>query len=623
MSIQTDDAVQQPTFVAPAQTQSAQQSTSGVSGLVQQAGNWGIFDIGNLGGINLNFTSEALMKLTENLTATYKSLDSVQGLDIRVVPIDRNKVTSLYYSSIAVCVSNGDGPVTYHLVLIEDSNEPLQPRVETHGGRQIQIDRLASDVYDNDYQRIANGVLQAAFGGKELRPCSGQIVFKGFTLEDKTALRNLAINALKPPLMDVVSSAPDFVEMDLTKYLRDAKLSVNIDFNNTTTSTKTDYAEMPVRSPVSLKLIGTSNQRANSAQINAAEQTTVVSELGGYVDVVWAPNEVAVNPYLPVQQQVQKFAARFVMTNLENRLLMTIPSQLLALATSLSLRDSNNWFPAFMPKSTSGKEVDITDVGALNIEANVENAKAQYGTRMNTKAATFTQQSLGAFLSMAVRPGLIYSLDVSMCGADTWYNEVFMAAAAGNASAQKAIIDAANTLTGGHFGRHWNAADSAVFVNDDIIQLGFYINKDGQKRDIREIDYLAVLNLVGEKNPASGADWSQTYLNLNYPLVQRLDARRKMITELVRGDVRFTGYARRVTFTNVFLDTLITACRAAGLEMSINSNMLGIDYNAQRSAWMNFGSSAVLPGSTQMFQMGGVGQPAFANMQFGQRQYSF
>lgn len=616
MAIQ-DTNTNAPTAAAPAQE--AQQQTS-------QGFSWGMLSNNSLTGITRAATSESLIKTKEALLEFYKQMRVPTGLEITVLPIDRSKETNLYLSSVAVCASFGkQSAVTYHILMLENSNEPLAPKIENFNGQQIQIDRLTSDVFNNEYQRTAHDVVSRSFPGRELEPCSAQYIPRGFNLEDKNALHQLAMNALIPTTSALEAGMKGFVDVNLAQYNRDAKLTVNVTFNE---HDRTDYAGLPVRDSVSVKVIASNNVKANPHEINTADKQLTVSELGGFIDLMWAPTEVAQNMYSPVQVPQQKFAARFVMTNLENQLKMTIPSQLLALVSAMSLREGTNWYPYFAPRAGAlaggKKSVDLRDIGAINIEANIfnETAHGQYGTRVDTKAASFTNMELGKLVASAIRPGLVYSLDVSECGADTWYNEVFIAAAAGNTGAQQAVVDAANTLTGGHFARHFQANAGAVFVNEDRIHLGYYVNADGQKRDIREIDYLAVMNLLGDKDPGAGEAWSQTFLNLNYPLAQRLDARRKMIQDLVRGEVQFTGFARRVTFTAEFLNALVAGCRDAGLELQIHSASFGVNYQSQRSVFGLANQAAMAPNSSGMFTSGFAGMVNNnAYGQFGNRQY--
>ncbi len=576
-------------------------------------------DINSSLGVTRNQTSEALTKTVKALEEVYKNVPLPTGLSVSIVPIDRGVEKSIYLSAVAVCLSASRGQVFYHTMLLEGSNDPLPAKIETINGNQVQIDRLTSDVADGDYARVVHEALLKRFGDVDLIPCSMQRISRSFNLEDKQALHMLAMNALLPNTTELEIRAPGFPDLDITKASRAEKLNVQMTFNQ---NDKTDYAGEPVRDTISIKIVASQNQTNNQNKINSAERSVNISELGGFIDLVWAPVGQQ-NNYVPVQGPQPKFAARFVMTSLEAQHRITIPAQLLALSSALVLREGTNWYSYFKPSSTilGKKQKDLRDIGAINYEANVLNENKQYGTIIDTKAASFTDQDLGKLLTSAVRPGLIYSVDVSECGADTWYNEWFLAASVGNPEAQQAIIRGANTLTGGHFAKHFPQSAQPVYVSDDRIHLGYYTNADGQKRDIREIDYLAVMNALGDKDPAAGLDWSQTFLNLNIPIYQRLDARRKMITELVRGgDVTFTGFARRVTFTSEFLNALAMGAREAGLAF-IHNNTFGVNYSSQRNEFNMIGG-IMAPTQSNMFTSGYQApvMPSFSgNGHFGRR----
>lgn len=599
------------------------QAAAAPAGQQQQAHSrtWGFFSLGNVGGMSRLPTSEVLTKAMATLLETYsKDLVIEKPLEVKILPVDNMKETALSLSSIVVCVRNTAMPqagVSYHTLLLEGSGDPLQPRIEQWNGRQIVIDRVPGDVNDKSYADVVRQIVMRAFPNQDVRAVSGQVVPRTFNWEDKDALRGLAVNGILPGLTDLETRDPSFVDMDLTKFQRDSTLQVQVIFND---QDKLDYAGLPVRNTVAVTLSASAIVKQNAATVNNQDRSKKISALGGFIDIVWAPEQMVSNPYAVQQMQgpQHKFSARFVMTNLENMLRMTIPSQLLALVTARTLSEGTNWYPYYASRPMgSGKHgVDLRDIGAINIEANVFNEPTGYGTRIDTKAAKFTNMDLGRLLASTIRPGLTYSLDVSECGSDTWYNEVFAAAAAGTPGAGEAILDAANYLTGGIFSRHYASAESPVILDEDRIHLGYYIGEDGQKHDLREIDYLAVLNLTGDTDKDAARAFSDTFLRTDYPLAQRLSERKKIITNLVKGDVVFTGFARRATLTGKFLEKLASSCKEAGLDARVNSPSLAGDYQDQRGVANFLPQTLVSPVATGLFNQGYGGQPG-ANFMAG------
>lgn len=362
------------------------------------------------------------------------------------------------------------------------------------------------------------------------------------------------------------------------------------------------------------------NQTVNQQQ--SVERVSQIASVRGFLDLVWDPIQPTQNIYqvynAQQQQSNQRYAVRFVMTSMESTKLLTIPAQLLALMPALSLRENNTWFQAFRPTSIAGNEFDMHDIGAIGIECNFENNPSGYGIRIDTKKDSFKPEHLGQLITMAVRPGLMLSLDVSECGPDTPHNGVFAAAAENNARANEAIINAANHLTNGAFSKYFPANGRVAVDEYNRIHLGHYEDRQGIKRDLRNADYLAILNMIGEKDPVVARDWSDTFARTNFPLNQRLAARKRILMGLF-NNVVITGFARRVTFEPAFIEALVKGCQEAGLVVRAVSPYA--DSGNYERAISPFASQSLMSNeSTGLFNRGAFGQPPQgmgANRSFG------
>jgi len=258
--------------------------------------------------------------------------------------------------------------------------------------------------------------------------------------------------------------------------------------------------------------------------------------------------------------------------------------------------------------------VDRRDIGALNIEGNISNDPSGYDKLFDTKDSSFDGLALQRLITSLFMPGMFFSLRVSEAGADTWYNSVFKAAADGNPNAITAILAAANTLTNGNFQKFYTSGQSPVLKNEDRVHSGYW-SDGGVKSDLADIDYLAVMNLVGRNDPTVGAAWTNTFYGTSEPLNVRLAARWKMINEITGGTAVLTGYARLVTFTNEFIEAFGKAVAATGLTM----RQIGNTDNAlfQQRAGASFLAGAdVAPGVTGMFNSG-WSAPAQQGTSFG------
>ena len=615
MAIQTDnDNFAAPGTSAPRAAAAAHQA--------QPSQTWSFFSGNNLGGISRRPTSEVLTKAHDAFVKQLTDSPIDARFDVELLKVDNTKSTDLRLSALVptIKINSVDKLIAYHTVLLEGSSDPIPSRTENINGTPVVIRRFASDVYSQRYIQAVRELVINMNPGYEVVDCSSTVLPRGFNFEDKDAVRAFVQNAVLPAVSELAQRAPTYSEINLASLERDCSLQAAVAFNE---QTRTDYSGLPVRNDITVTLQAVSTERQDANELNNQERSLTLAQVGGFIDFVWAPeNESVTNygQYNPAQNR--KFAARFVATSLENLQGYSIENQLLALAPALTLGEGTNWYPAFSPRLLNGGSkaaVNPRDIGALNIEANVLDTTGAggYGAVIDTTAASFTHQELGRFIHMAIRPGLLFSVDVSACGSDTWYNEVLSAAAGGNPGAAHAILEAANVLTNGNFAQIYGNSGSPVLQNDERIMLGYYIGTDGQKHDIREIDHLAVLNYTGVKDPAAAQNWSDTYTRLDYPIAKRLEYRERMVQEIIGSEVVFTQHAQRVTFTKVFLEALGKALAATGVIIkSVNPAMQG-DYINNRGTAAGWISQAALgTGNLGYFTQGFGGQQPVQHQRF-------
>jgi hypothetical protein len=269
---------------------------------------------------------------------------------------------------------------------------------------------------------------------------------------------------------------------------------------------------------------------------------------------------------------------------------MSIETQLLTLASVACLQENKNYYPYFEPRpQVSGQKIDPRDIGAINIEANTTGEyqpyryAPAYGQYIDTREKKFDTGALYMLLDMAVQPGLTFSLDVSEFGADTWLNSVFIQAANGDQAANDAIVEALHNLTGGHSAKYWDSGSLAVMKSLERIHLGHFIGEAGHPVDIRLVDHLAVMNMIGRSDPTIGAKWANSFFDPNADEAICLAVRRQIISELLRTKVTYTGMARRCTITAQLMYAATRGCADAGLDMTAVNPARGAGQFAPRS----------------------------------------
>ena len=548
--------------------------------------------------------SETLTRLQAALAEVYKQANA--EVEITLIPLDNTSEVALAFSALVVCLRYKNSPdlgVAYHTLIVEATGEKIPAKFEQINNTQVEIFRVAGDACDAILLAKVSEKVRAAFPQSRIYNAEACVVPRVFNTEDKVAVHQLALNAGLAVSTELDIRQKDFQDMNLATSAHDSNLTVTLSFARQ--QLENSVGE-PVRSDLLLSFTSQQQNQQQSASINSGDRTARIAELSAFIDLVWAPSAQqggGYNPYAIGQQQqvTQKYAARMVITNMRSTIASTPPAQLLALVTALSVRDDNNWIQAFRPTPITGKEVDVHDIGAIGIEANFENSPTNFGTRINTKSDTFRPEMLGQLISATITPGLVISLDVPECGPETWNMSIFAAASNGSVEATEAIYNAANQLTNGNFGRHFSLGSQMFADLGNRVHTGYYIDSNSVKRDIRDIDYLAVMNLVGERDPQAIRDWSDTFTRTQFPLAQRLAARKRTIMALTGQSAEFTGFAQRVTFTHAFMEALAVACKETGLAIRINTPLNSGDFNNERGVAGFIGSAINQSGQASVF----------------------
>ena len=575
--------------------------------------------------ISRGIGSEYYSRLKTALIEVYKQASD--ETEIVLIDLDNVNEPALAFSALIVAIRMKKNPeigVAYHMLILEATGEKLTPIFENISNQQIEVLRVTSDALDDTLATKAKDKVRKAF------PTAGNwfmvdacVVPASFNVEDKVGVHNLALNAGLAASTELAVRTKGFADLNLAHLSNDSSLNVNIAFNRAQIA---DAVNTPMRSDIVINMASKKNgAQQKYASVNSGDKEVKVTQVSAFLDLVWNPLNpgVGFNPYTTVQQaQTQKYVAGAVITDLSSTFSYTPASVLLALATSLTLRDDNNWIQTFRPTPANGNEIDITDIGALNIEANLLNEPSGFGTRIDTKADSFKLEDLGTLVAALIQPGMMVSLDCPEVGPQSWYLSVFSAAANGVSGAYRVIYDAAQQLCNGNFAKHFPQGTS-MFVNpNNRVHLGTWTDRTGTKRDIRDIDHIAVCNLAGERNPQAIRDWSDTFLRTQFPLAQRLAARKRMISALTNETAVFTGFAQRVTMSGAFMEALSKGIRESGLQVRINTPLSGADFNNQRGVGSFANAALMAPGQTFMQASGYGFQPQFNNMgNMGQYRY--
>lgn len=561
--------------------------------------------------LSRNANSELMVKLQEALGKIYDQLKD--QLEIRLLALDNNSYRQLRFSALVVCVRNKAKMrvgVAYHTLVLEATGQAIPPLVENIGGRQVETIRPADAAWDPDLMQVVERAVFEAYPDSTSIPVDGCVIGRHFDVTKDNDMYQLARNAITATSTALDQSTPGFQDLNLA----------NGQFNNLAVMISTEQFQLlndvgdPMRSDMRVELVENykQNQGANQSP-NSAERNGSLGYLSGFVDVGWAPvapQQVGFGGYVPpvampgAPVPTQKFAARFVITHLENYDLSTLPAVLLNIAMCTTVAENMNWVNVF--RNTGGSR-RTHDIGALNYEGNIANNPSGVGELIPTNTDDFRVENLFQLAQMLIQPGIAIAIDVPDCGPQTWYLSPLAAAATGNPVANQMVTDAWDTLTNGLFSRDHQS--EPMFVNPvERVHLGYYTDANGNRADIRDLDYLSVATARGAHDLDIVRKWSDTFTAIDLPLPMRLEQRARIIKELFPSAV-FTGMATRVTFGPKRLAHAVQCIMASGVRPVIQTSGfgLGVGINRGTAAYANGG--LYMPGQAQ-FAMGGM-QPQY------------
>jgi len=547
-----------------------------------QRSSWNFGQAGNIfaAPIGRSIGSESYNELKAALIEIYKNAQT--DAKISIIDLDNQNESALAFSCLIVAMrlSNVPNKVAYHILVLEATGERPNPVIQFHGQKQIELHRVTSDAVDDVLATKAKAAVQRAFPNHETHYTDATVVPASFNMKDKAQVYKLALNAGLANGTELETNSSTFQDLNISQIPNGQQLVVNMTFGNTPVS---DDVGNLMRSDFQLSFAAQNAKTQNNNSLNSGGRETRIADVGGFVEMLWAPTEPMINPYMPAQQrQTQKFASRAVITTMTSNHAYTPGSMLLAVAQMDALALHNNYYQVFRPTLT--KDLDLRDVGALNIEGNAENNSNGIGVQLDTKSQSFTTENMGMFLNSLVRPGMMVAIDCPEAGPQAWYTGLYSAAAVNGGNAYDILYSAAQELTNGNFGRLFPRGAAMFLDVGNRIHLGTYTDRNGAQRDIRDFDYLAAANILGANNVQALRQFTETFFNQSISLAERLSDRKRMISSMANESAVFTGYAVRVTFSATFLDALRKGIQACNLNVRINSPMSGADFNTQRGA---------------------------------------
>ncbi|WP_233875062.1 hypothetical protein [Paraburkholderia adhaesiva] len=628
-----------------------QQQTQGAAS--QTAGQSGQFAFGSSSHffstvLSSHPESEVLAKIHDMFKAQFVAASPEHELEI--VPVNRDDATRLAFSVIVIAVRNRawlDRGAAFYTLILEGSAPPLEITSRFVANETIDERHVAGDMNDPTLDAEVRNRLERVYPQIPLWSAGVCVVPRDFNPENKDLARKLAKSASDACVFELARHAPGgWKDLNLAEAVGNAALTVRPTFGNEQIYNAVGH---PVRSDIEIRT--TIPGQPIQGQQEGTTRNTPVSALRAFTDLVWSPSEQQGMPYAqwisPQQMQAgglnperyRKYFPRIVITSCGTEKVPTLGGWLFAAVNAACLANGlwSEHFRASLNRSASG-EVDWGNIGGINVEVNYEDSPSGFGKPVDSTLDSFTRQNgqngseFHRFIANSIRPQMIISADLHECGPDTYQCEALLLAGDSNSRNRRIanimIIEALMELTSGLFLKHFEALrrmknlphiapEDARLVTDEFnrIHLGHFIDRNGEKKDLRYVDYLAMLNLAGVNNHEEVLTWSDTFSNVNLPLNLRLSKRWKIIEAVCGPSVVCTGFARRTTFESDVIAAALMSFSELGVKMSLETSVLG-QRQYQRSVNPFIADAALDPNVNLGFFASGYTAPS---QQFGNR----
>jgi hypothetical protein len=508
-------------------------------------------------------------------------------------------------SSVLLLLESEKNNVRFGYQMIIEGSDNLKPiELQQQGRPNINLARPAGDVYDeatiNIIKTLFNDKFSYVDAGAVVIPVelSGQ---EKDILVKSEDLRNViftSVNALLVRYNMAYAGSSKTVTAALLASLTGTKLVAEMDTNP---FPKVNAVGLPVRTDVNVSVTVVSTA---AAAANAKREDSIKLVSGsGYLDLSYYDEQAikerrmqAMNgqgmgyQHLYQQMQVtQRYVAKFILTGLESGLPIETPeTMLMTLASVTALSDNNSWMALFGARygehhklQMGGRACDTRDLGAVGYECTHLPDCAGQPTYLDLRGDNIAGNSnnLSKLILDVMEPSLVYQIDVSETAPEGWLTSVLLAAAKGNPNANNAIIQACRRLTTSndgvvHFDAFYKGNEFVVEDAGQLIPMGYFETDTGERKDLRTLDYLAMLNIAGSKGDLmSVEEFSRLQDDVQVNSYERLDRHIQTLTNIWGGSVKVKGHAHRITLKANWLMALRLALKACGF--NVQSNNIG------------------------------------------------
>lgn len=350
------------------------------------------------------------------------------------------------------------------------------------------------------------------------------------------------------------------------------ELVANVNFHNGEITN--ELFDTPERSDIKIDvdLIESDRNRRSSRQatnVLEVRRDLNVTRIAAYVDLFWVGNKTEARQYRFGRREEafdpHTYGLNLIVTDMQHP--STTGHMVMALAQLPVMINSSVMVNGLRP---GGRNQSLRSYQALTWELPQDCIETEIPEILNDKE----WESLVDELIYPERQ--IVTLQIPRAGLSTVSHNALALACDLNNPNRKAwadlIIEAADRLTDNRFSDSFRKDEDIYDIGELTsrpVLLGYWTDEKGSKRDLREIDYYAILSHYGKRDHQMVENWEICINDFNTPIEIRLEKMEEIIADFTGGAYKILDRADNIELnTNGWLYKLTDACRAAGMVVS-------------------------------------------------------
>jgi hypothetical protein len=549
--------------------------------------------------IDMHERAKAILKGIENnpiLTLTAHKLDNMQH--------------SVFIPAVVIVGRDKANPdVAYAYTMMLEREEPMEPEVRTNQGFKTIIPVVSGNAWDGKYYDVVRKFVakELNIDEKNVDPFSATVIgahtelgVSGDYSKSTAVMNDMLFNATFA-INTKIQETKGLPGYALTASSQNEVMTVESRFSR---GLATDLVGRDKRADIDLTF-SVKQHNPKSQSLNGQDGVAkVFGRMNGYIDFIGVTQENQATNWggnLGQQQIVQRFNPLFVITSMFTDQAGTIEAQMAMLMAAATMAQGDEWvnslYERHLASKRAGEKIDIGEIGGLNIEANLPQFRnpdavglnSSFGPVIDTRVGDFGRDQYINLIQQLCKQDLYLAIDCPNVGAESWYTDTFRSSAMKNqtgAIMADKIFKACNTLTGDRFATVFAGASRNTnlwLIEPIVIHNGYYHTPEGQRRDIRDIDTLAVANVLGSQDPTAMGRWAATFVP-GVDTERALTVRKELIEQVAGGanNVVYTGYSTRLFLNPAVIKALLECARQIGFSLRFLSpyqNTLGAFQN--------------------------------------------